>query len=182
MAKAHVDLEWKLIQRKKVFSSRFVNVYEDKVELPNGKIINDYTVVEKPSIVLIVATDSSNRILILREYKYAAGKYLLSLPAGHIKHDEKPLAAAKRELLEETGFGGDFEELGILHDYPTKDLHKVYVVRAKNITQKGQTSHEETESITHEFVSIPQLKKQIHNKKWQICSSLAAIALSGLLS
>ncbi len=182
MAKVQEDLVWKLIQRKNVFSSRFVNVYEDKVELPNGKIIDDYTVVEKPSIVMIVATDTDGKILVLREYKYAAGKYLLSLPAGHIKHDEQPLAAAKRELLEETGSEGDCEELGILYDYPTKDLHKVYVIRVKNVKQKGQTSHEETESITHEFISISQLKEQILNKEWQTSSSLAAIALSGLLS
>ena len=173
---------WKLLERKKVYGSKFVNVYEDKIELPNGSVIDDYTVIEKPSIVMVVATDKSNHIIILREYKYAAGETLLSLPSGHKKKDEKPIDAAKRELLEETGFGGDdFEELGILYDYPTKDLHKVHVVRAKNVVRKRATEHEETETISYQLFTVGELKNQIKNKEWKGTSVLAAMTLSGIL-
>ncbi|MCR4326124.1 MAG: NUDIX hydrolase [Candidatus Roizmanbacteria bacterium] len=107
---------WKLIKRNKSYSSKFVNVYEDTVQLPSGKIIENYTVVEKPSIVMIVATDAHNNLLILKEYKYAANEVLLTLPAGHLKEKEDPVEAAKRELFEETGFRGDqFEETEFLH-------------------------------------------------------------------
>ncbi|HZE87488.1 MAG TPA: NUDIX hydrolase [Methylomirabilota bacterium] len=173
---------WKLIDRKKVYDSKFVKVYEDKVELPNGKVLDDYTVIEKPSIVMVVATDENNNVIILNEYKYAAGDTLLSLPAGHKKENEEPGAAAKRELLEETGFSTDeIEEIGILHDYPTKDLHKVFVVRAKNIRKTNETNHEETEIIKYKLVSLDELKQQILNKEWKASSALAAITISGIL-
>ena len=173
---------WKLLKRKKVYGSKFVNVYEDKIELTNGSIIDDYTVIEKPSVVIVVATDKNNHIIVLREYKYAAGETLLSLPAGHKKKDEQPIDAARRELLEETGFGGnDFEELGMLYDYPTKDLHKVYVIRAKNVVKKGDVEHEETEMISYQSLTVDELKNQIKNKEWKGSSALASITFSGIL-
>lgn len=173
---------WKLLERKKVYGSKFVNLYKDRVELPNGSIIDDYIVVEKPNIVMVVATDNKNNVIILHEYKYGAGEILLTLPAGHKKENEQSINTAKRELLEETGFvGDDFEELSQIYDYPTKDIHKVYIVRAKNVLRKEKIRHEETEIINYELVSIDELKKQIENKKWKTSSALAAIALSGIL-
>src|SRR5215471_15139648 len=121
---------WQRLDRKTVYDSKFLKIYEDKVRLANGTKIDDYTVVEKPNVVMVVATDTNGDIIVLREYKYAADETMLTLPAGHKKNDEEPIAAARRELLEETGFGGGtFEVVGILRDYPTKDLHTVHVVR-----------------------------------------------------
>jgi hypothetical protein len=48
---------WQRLDRKTVYDSKFLKVYEDRVKLPNGAEIDDYTVVEKPSIVMVVATD-----------------------------------------------------------------------------------------------------------------------------
>jgi ADP-ribose pyrophosphatase len=176
------SISWKLLERKTAYSSKFVTVYEDKVELPNGTIIDDYTVVEKPSIVMVVATDTANNLLVVREYKYGAGETLLALPAGHKKKDEQPLDAAKRELLEETGYGaGDFEDMGVIYDYPSKDIHKVFVIRAKNVEQVQGTQHEETENIRYELIDIPKLKAQITAHEWKASSALASITYSGIL-
>jgi len=173
---------WKLLDRKLAYDSKFLKVYEDKVELPNGSVIDDYTVVEKPSIVMVVATNSDNRVVILNEYKYAAGEYLFALPAGHKKKDETTVEAAKRELAEETGYTSEeVEEVGVLREYPTKDLHSVYVIRAKNIKQSATQAHEETESITHNLVTVAELKTQIRNHEWKASSALAALTFSGIL-
>lgn len=173
---------WKLLERKKVFASQFVNVYEDRVELPNGKILPDYTVVEKPSIVMVVATDEQNNILVLNEYKHGAGEVLYTLPAGHKKDNETAIDAARREVTEETGYtGGIFEDLGILYDYPSKDIHKVYVVRAKNLALTTTVQHEETESITFAAIPLDELKQQIQKKEWKTTSAIAALTISGIL-
>jgi 8-oxo-dGTP pyrophosphatase MutT (NUDIX family) len=176
------EVHWQRLDRKTVYDSKFLKVYEDKVRLSNGKVIDDYTVVEKPSIVMIVATDTENNVIVLREYKYAADEMMLVLPAGHKKSDEEPVDAARRELLEETGFGGGtFEEVGILRDYPTKDLHKVYVVRADGVSRQADTQHEDTENITFQLVTLDELKQQIINKEWKSSSALASVTLSGVL-
>ncbi len=174
--------KWKQLNRKKVFDSRFVNVYEDTVELPDGTVFDDYTVVEKPSIVMIVATDEQGDVVVLDEYKYAANEVLATLPAGHKKKDESSVEAAKRELLEETGYtGDDFEELTVIYDYPTKDIHKVHVVRAKNVAKTDKTDHEATESIEYKLVSPEDLRAQIVNQEWKASSALAALTVSGVL-
>jgi len=176
------DRPWKMLNRKKVFDSRFVKVYEDTVELPNGNILEDYTVVEKPSIVVIVATDEKNNIFVLREYKHGAQKVLWTLPAGHKPEHESAVEAAQRELKEEVGAtGGVFEELGVLHDYPSKDIHKTFVVRAKNVVLTDAPNHEETESIACEILSIGQLKEQVKKKEWHSSLALAALTFSGIL-
>lgn len=174
---------WKLLNRKTVFTSKFVTVYEDEVILSNGDIIKDYSLIEKPSIVMIVATDEYDNVLVLHEYKYGTDKIMATLPSGHIKQGESPIAAAKRELVEETGFISEsFEEIGTLYDYPTKDIHRVYVVRAINIQKMKETQHENTEEIQFELITKEELKKQVRNKEWQITSSLAALTISGILN
>jgi 8-oxo-dGTP pyrophosphatase MutT (NUDIX family) len=174
--------EWTRLNRKLVYDTKFLKVYEDRIKLPTGSIIDDYTVVEKPSIVMVVATTRDKHVVILHEYKYAANKVLLTLPAGHKKIEESPIEAAGRELREETGYTTkEFEELGVLLDYPTKDLHKVFVVHAKNITKTSQQHLEETESLSYQLVPISDLRKQIVAGEWQASSALAALVCSGIL-
>ena len=60
---------WKLLDHKLVYNSKFLKVYEDKVRLPSGLIIDDYTVVEKPSVVMVVATTDNEKIIVLKDRK-----------------------------------------------------------------------------------------------------------------
>lgn len=176
-------MSWKRIKRKIIYETKYLKVYEDTLELPNGKIIEDYSVVKKPDVVIVVPTDKEENLISLLEYKYAAGKELFTVPAGHKEQRESPIKTAKRELLEETGYnGGIFKLVGMLYEYPTKDLHTVYVVRAENVEKKKDTQHEDTEQIRIRLVPKEQLRKEILENKWQISSVLAAIFLSNFLS
>lgn len=176
------DNEWFRLDRKLAYDSKFLKVYEDTIKLPNGKVIDDYTLVELPTVVMVVATDIDGRLIVLREYKYAAGETMLTLPAGHKEADESPIAAAQRELLEETGYaGGEFQELITLRDYPTKSLHKLHVIRATNVSRQTDAQHEETELISFELLFVAELKQQILDGQWKSSSALAALAVSGIL-
>lgn len=174
--------KWKILKHRKVFSSKFVNVYEDKVRLPNGKRINDYTVIEKPSYVIIVATDYRGRVVIIKEYKHGAKEIQLALPAGLKEVKESPIQAAKRELREETGYnGGKFKYIGKINEYASKDMHNVYVVRVTDLKSRGKQELEISEDIEVKLVTIKDLKTQIHEKRWKNSSALAALAFSGMV-
>jgi len=174
---------WKKINRKEILNSMFLTVFEDTVMLPNGKIIDDYTLIKKPSIVMIVATTPDNKLLVFREYKYAADKVLNTLPAGHLEEDETDVDAARRELSEETGYTSeDITSVSILYEYPTKDLHRVHVVCAKNIEMNSEQSLEVTENIKDfRFLTQEEVKKEIKEGKWVISSVLSALLVSGFL-
>src|SRR3990167_408356 len=111
---------------------------------------------------MIVATTRDKKIIFISEYEHGAGKKLLTFPSGHIKKGEDPVDAARRELLEEVGYGkGNFSLLGSLYEYPSKDLHQLVVDRA-----------EETKSQccfgVANFVRIAVNKLELQNK-FQVC-------------
>lgn len=174
---------WELISRKNIVQSSFLQIFEDKVRLPNGKVIDDYTVVKKPDIVIVVATTQDDKVLAIQEYKYAADQVLNTLPAGHVEKEELILDAAKRELLEETGYTGDeFTLRQTLCEYPTKDLHKVHVVSVKNVRLVSDQALEYTEGIEKiRLLDTKELQDEIEAGKWTITAVLAAFAISGIL-
>jgi ADP-ribose pyrophosphatase len=174
--------QWERLSRKTLVDTPFLKVYEDAIRLPNGSLIPDFTVVKKRDIVVIVATDEENRLITFREYKYAAGKELLTLPAGQIDGNESVEAAAERELLEETGYGnGEYTIIDVLNEYPTKDLHTISVVRATNVKLVKDVVHEATETIgAVELQTIDEVRRSVKKGDWKTTSAIAALAITVL--
>lgn len=93
---------WKKIKSRVVFQNPHLTVREDVVRQPDGKR-GIYAYTDKMNGVGVVVMDSHKRVYLVEEYKYPVRAYGLHLPSGGVEHDETPLAAAKRELKEETG-------------------------------------------------------------------------------
>jgi len=98
----------RLISSKLAFKGRVFSVVTEKVEEPGGHI-NTRDVIRHNGSVVILAVDESKNprdpdIVFERQYRHAAGLTLIELPAGRVEPHEAPLAAAKRELIEETGY------------------------------------------------------------------------------
>ncbi len=90
------------------FQGKIFAVHTDDVEEPNGVRATRDVVRHNGSVVVLAVDDSTNPadplIVLERQYRHAAGQYLLEIPAGRVEPGEKTLAAAKRELIEETGY------------------------------------------------------------------------------
>ena len=98
----------RLISSKLAFKGRVFSVVTDKVEEPGGNI-NTRDVIRHNGSVVILAVDESKNpsdpdIIFERQYRHAASRTLIELPAGRVEPHEATLAAAKRELIEETGY------------------------------------------------------------------------------
>lgn len=103
---ADKDMKWKTLSQKYLIEKPWLTARVDKVELPTGAIIDEYYVLEYPDWVNTIAITKDGMFVFVRQYRYAIGKTVNELCAGVIEKGEDPMAAAKRELMEETGFGG----------------------------------------------------------------------------
>jgi ADP-ribose pyrophosphatase len=76
------------------------------VDLPDGRRIDDFYQIAMPDYVSVFAETVEGRLLLLRQYRHGARRICLNFPGGRVEPGEAPLAAAQRELLEETGYVG----------------------------------------------------------------------------
>lgn len=95
-------MNFKLMQRERIFTGKIFNVEQVQMQLPNGKT-HSYDLVDHPGAVTIVPVDANGNILFVRQYRVGAEQELLELPAGVLKDEEPPADAAAREVREETG-------------------------------------------------------------------------------
>jgi 8-oxo-dGTP pyrophosphatase MutT (NUDIX family) len=148
------------------------------VELPNGQVFDDWSLVNTGDSVVVVATDENDNVLIFKEYKYPINEDILCFPAGAIDEGETPKQAATRELLEETGYSSDdIEIIGASYDYPTKVQHKDYVVRIKNVKKIADTAHESSESIGElQLIPVSEINKLWKQGEFKSSYMIAAIA------
>jgi ADP-ribose pyrophosphatase len=98
----------RLISSKLAYKGRVFSVFADKVEEPGGHL-NTREVIRHNGSVVILAIDESRNpadpdVILERQYRHAAGQFLIELPAGRVEPGESTLAAAKREMIEETGY------------------------------------------------------------------------------
>jgi ADP-ribose pyrophosphatase len=105
---------WKTLSKNVVLQgNKFLRVENHSVELPDGRIIPDWHWVITPDYVNVVAVTEAHQFLCFRQIKYAIEGTSLAPVGGYIEPGEDPLSAAKRELVEETGFEAkDWTSLG----------------------------------------------------------------------
>ena len=98
----------KLLEQKLAYDGPLFKVWSETVKEPGGIVSNRDIIRHNGSVVVLAVDDRQSKrdpyIIMERQYRQAAQQFLLELPAGRREADEKPLAAAKREMIEETGY------------------------------------------------------------------------------
>jgi ADP-ribose pyrophosphatase len=95
---------WTVVASRDLLDAEpFLKVRVETVDLPDGRRIEDYYQLDMPSFVCIFAETEDGKVLTYRQYRHGAKRVCLVFPGGHLAPGEAPLAAAQRELREETG-------------------------------------------------------------------------------
>lgn len=151
----------RVISSQTVFRGRVFNVVSEQVEEPGGvKVTRE--VVRHPGSIVVLAVDDSGKVphlLLERQYRYAADARLWEFPAGRIDPGEDDLAAAKRELLEETGFTARRWKKALNFQASPGFLDEVMHVFLATGLQPGTARPEDDERITVRFFPLPQVIK-----------------------
>lgn len=99
-------MKWLTLSRHYISRKPWFTARVDKVQLPTGAVIDEYYVLEYPDWVNTIAITEEGQFVFVRQYRYALGKTVNEICAGVCEEGEEPIDSAKRELMEETGFGG----------------------------------------------------------------------------
>lgn len=142
----------------KVFEGKLISLeVEDGVEI-----------VRHPSAVAIVAVDREERVVLVRQERSAIGGSLLEVPAGKLEPGEQPLAAAQRELREETGlYGGDWAEVASVYASPgfTDERFYLFVATGVDEGEPSPDDGEELEVVRVPIAALPGLLQDIEDAK-----------------
>lgn len=102
----HKIENWKVISSEYIAHEPWFTVRKDKVQLPNGSVIPSYYVLEYPAWICVIAVTKDGQLVMERQYRHGLGRVDYELCAGVVDDtDANPEEAARRELLEETGYG-----------------------------------------------------------------------------
>lgn len=98
-------MKWKILSTSYPFRCKWLTVRKDHIIMPSGHEIDDFYVIEHPMFVNVIAITTDGLFLLEEQYRHGIQRVCYELCAGSCECNEPPVETAKRELLEETGFG-----------------------------------------------------------------------------
>lgn len=175
------DLQpWKTKSRRTLLNySRFLKVEVHEVALPDGQIIDNWPWIIIPDAAIVVAKTKSGHYLCFRQTKYAVEDTTLAPVGGMVEKNEDPLAAAKRELVEETGYQAErWISLGSYALDPNRGVNVVNLFFAYEAEKVGSPSSDDLEDqdllkLTRDEVLIALRKGEFKVLSWTAAFSMA---------
>lgn len=166
-----------VLSSRTVFQGPAFSVSSDRVREPGGIVARRDVVRHSGSAVILAVDDSGPepRVLLERQYRYAAEDYLWELPAGRVDPGEKALAGAKRELLEETGYRAS-RWTQALFFYPSPGFldETMTVYLARGLTA-GDAQPEEDESIECQLTPLSQALAMVRSGEIRDGKTIASV-------
>lgn len=169
----------KTLSSKTVYQGRIFDIVKDEVELSNG-MIRPREIIQHPGGVVICAI-KEDKILLVKQYRYAIKSLQTELPAGRLEKGEDPLLAAQRELREETGFiAKNWESLGYIFTTFGICNEKLYLYKATDLTFDEQDP-DEGEIIDYFECEINEVYNLIKNGTINDAKTICALMRSQLI-
>ena len=160
------DLTWKLLSSFYIHKGPWATLRTDRCEMPDGRIVEDYYVLEYNNWVNAVAITTDNKVLMVKQYRHAAGITSLEIPGGVIDGDESPVEGLRRELLEETGYQfDDFELLCTVYGNPSTANNQTFTYLAKGGIKVQEQSLDAHEELIVEEYTIAEVKQLLLDNK-----------------
>lgn len=169
------------LSSRTVYTGRIFDVTVDRVTLPHGHEVDLELVRHEGSVVLVPVTEDG-RVLLVRQYRHAAGRFLWELPAGSLETNEDPEIAAARECQEELGLiAGRLERLYTLYPTPGFCTETMTYFRATSLREPvagdPEAHQDEDESIEVGSFTTLEIRRMIEAGEIADLKTAAALLL-----
>lgn len=172
--------DWKTLSRQVVLDlGPYLKVESRRVQIAEGKVIDDWAWLETPDYAIILAVRKDGRFLCFRQTKYAVEGLTLAPVGGYLEPGEQPLEAARRELLEETGYiAGQWVPLG---SYAVDGNHgngRAHLYLALDARQESEPHADDLEEQQLHFLTLQELRAALQAGEFKVLAWTTAVALS----
>jgi len=171
---------WETVSKQTILNhNKFLTVESHTVKLPNGQIIPDWAWVIIPSAAIVLAMTTDNKFLCFRQTKYAVEATTLAPMGGMLEPNENPLDAAKRELLEETGYeASEWINLGNHILDPNRGIATMHLFLALNAKQVTTPDSDDLEDQELLYLTQSELESALQAGEFKILAWSAVVAMS----
>ena len=170
-----MELTETLISTTPIEHNSFLRIDRDQIRLPNG---NEHAriVVRHPGAACILAVTDDDKVVLVRQWRHAAGRALLEIPAGKLDEGEAPAACALRELGEETPYTAErVEKILDFFSAPGFCDEVLHLYRARNITPTSSLQPDEDELVETELYGREQIREMLANGEFKDGKTLIAL-------
>lgn len=155
---------WKRVATELVYECHVFTLQRHRSHFSRDDSEHEFHVLEAPDWVNIVPLTRERDVVMVRQFRHGVGDYTLEIPGGMVDHaDESPAVAARREMLEESGFDSErIEPLGVVHPNPAIQGNRCHSFVAYDVARRQLPefdSTEETEVVVVSLGSIPDMMR-----------------------
>lgn len=162
MAKEESEKTWRVLKSEYLIRRPWLTARRDAVEYPDGRVNDEYYVLEYPDWVNVIALTTDGQMVMVRQYRHGIGRMSLELCAGVVEDGETPLEAARRELEEETGYvGGEWEEGVAMCANSSTTNNLTYNFMARGVVPSGTRHLDATEDLEYVLMTPEEVKKRM---------------------
>ncbi len=173
-------LAWEVVARREVADRRpWLRLWAEDVRLPDGRLVEGFSTLEMPDYAVVVALTPDGQAVISRNYKHGPRRVCINLPAGYLNPGEAPLDAAKRELLEETGYAADeWLALSTTVENGNRGSGNAHLFLARGARQVMQPDADDLEELQIDVMPLATLAAAVRSGEVAVLSCAAAIGLA----
>ena len=158
------DRKWEILSSEYLIRRPWLTARRDHVKLPTGVENKEYYILEYPDWVNIIAITKEGEFVMIRQYRHGLGETRYELSAGVCEKGEDPMESARRELYEETGYGGGEWQLWMtVSPNPSTSTNLTYSFLATNVERISTQHLEATEDITVHLLSEAEVRALLEN-------------------
>jgi ADP-ribose pyrophosphatase len=171
---------WETLSKEVILNpNKFLTVENHVIRLPDGQIIPDWSWLIIPSAVIVLAMTQDGKYLCFRQVKYAVEGITLAPVGGMLEPGEEPLSAAKRELLEETGFmASDWVNFGSYILDPNRGIATIHLFFAMNAYKDREPITDDLEDQLLLFLTRGEIEVAYQAGEFKILSWSTVVAMA----